>query len=130
MVKVNMLIKETIMPFVDVRIGKKLELDQVLDMKAKIGELISILPGKSEDNVMIQIQTGCDLFYQGNQVDLGGYTIVKLFGSSPREKKEAFAKALFDMYEKDFGLSKSQIYLNFAELDSWGVDGGLKFVSQ
>ena len=71
------------MPFVDVRIGKKLELDQVLDMKAKIGELISILPGKSEDNVMIQIQTGCDLFYQGNPVDLGGYTIVKLFGPSP-----------------------------------------------
>ena len=65
MIKVNMLIKEKIMPFVDVRIGKKLELDQVLDMKAKIGELISILPGKSEDNVMIQSQTGCDLFYQG-----------------------------------------------------------------
>lgn len=116
------------MPFVDVRIGKKLESDQVLSMKAKIGELISILPGKSEGNVMVQIQSGCDIFYQGKKIETGGYIIIKLYGPSPKEKKQEFVKALYHMCEKDFGLSKTQIYINIAEMDCWGVDGSIKFL--
>ena len=46
------------MPFISVKTSSKLTLQQKQELNRGIGQIISILPGKAESNVMIEISDG------------------------------------------------------------------------
>ena len=81
------------MPYVHMSIAKKLTDNQKEAIKASIGQLIEILPGKSEKVLMIRMDDDVQMVFRGVP-SACAYVNVNLYLMSPDNKKAEFAQAL------------------------------------
>ena len=114
------------MPFIRIATAKPLSEEQKNLLKQELGRTISVIPGKAEDNTMIEISGGQAVYFRGVK-DSCAFVEVKLFTKAPREAKEAFAGHIFSILEKVAGVSPDDVYMNFTEFDNWGLKGKLLF---
>lgn len=113
------------MPYIEVNISKKLS-DQEKDvLKAKLGELITILPGKSEDVLMIGISDGYTIYFSGQKKEKVAYLNVNLYKESEFEYKAEFTKKVFGFFEKEYGVTGDNLFMTFREYGCWGFKGVL-----
>lgn len=113
------------MPFIDSKISFKLTKDKKESIKKELGKIIEIIPGKSEDYLMVGFNDDYSLYFGGNKLDKGAFIEVKIFGSCEREHKDKFTAAICKLYEKELGIPGSSIYITIEEVKSWGYDGSL-----
>ena len=114
------------MPFISVKTSSKLTLQQKQELNRGIGQIISILPGKAESNVMIEISDGHTLCYAGQERSGIAFVELRLFRESPTEAKEAFVEAFFKLLEEAAGIKPDDVYMNIMEFDHWVSRGKLK----
>lgn len=88
-----------------------------------LGERITLLPGKSESSLMVELQPGQEMFFRGGQSPCA-FVDVRLFHVSPEEAKKAFAESVCALLEQ-VGVPAKDVYLNFLEFDAWGCQGTL-----
>ena len=112
------------MPMVTVTVGKKLTPEQVLQLKKGLGEKISLIPGKAESNLMVDIVDGHQMFFRGERVDCA-FVDVRLYTKAPYEDKSNFVQAVCQLLE-EVGVERKNIYLNFSEFENWGSGAGLR----
>ena len=72
------------MPFINVKISEKLSDTQVDNIKSRLGEAISLIPGKSEAWLMVNIQDNCKLYFKGTNDKPTAFTDVSIFGSAAK----------------------------------------------
>lgn len=114
------------MPYISVSVSKTLNAGQKEAIKAELGSLVAIIPGKSEAVTMVRIEDGCALWKGGRALENGAFVEVRLFGKSPAESEEKFTQAIFGMLGKQLGVAPGDIYLNILELERWGTGGQLR----
>ncbi len=114
------------MPYVVASVSKTLNAGQKEAVKAELGSLITLIPGKTEAVTMVRIEDGCALYKGGIALENGAFIEVRLFGKSSSESEEQFTQAIFEMLEKQLGIAPSDIYLNLFEMERWGTSGRLK----
>lgn len=112
------------MPMITVHTNKKLTNEEITILGKGLGERISMLPGKSEGSLMVEIKGEQAMFFRGEQ-EVCAFVDVRLFHESPWEAKKAFAESVAGLLEQ-VGIPGKQVYLNFLELESWGCLGTLK----
>ncbi len=112
------------MPYIGISTSKKLLPEQKEALKIKLGEKISLIPGKSQSRLMVDISDGHDMFMSGEKRDLA-YIDVKYYGSAELQHKEAFTKAVFEIVGQLMDLSAKDIYVTISEHAIWGLDGML-----
>lgn len=113
------------MPYVNLSTSAKLDLGQKKLLIDFIAENISIISGKNRENVMIHINSD-QIMAKGDPEIPCLFVDVRLFNSSALEEKSKFTDTLFSFLNKELGIDRSYMYLNFIELTSWGVGDGLK----
>ena len=113
------------MPYICVSVSKTLEANQKEQIKAELGQLITLVPGKTEEVTMVRIEDGCTLYKGGKTLGNGAFIEVRLYGAAPQPDKEEFTSAVFSAFEKMLGMMPSDIYLNIFEMESWGTKGKL-----
>lgn len=111
------------MPFIDVKITRKLTDEQKLELKAKLGESISIMH-KPESYLMVGIADGYDLYFAGKKLANGAYVGVKLFGKPAAGDCARMTKALCDLLGTRFGIPSDCVYVTYQGISDWGWDGG------
>ena len=89
------------MPYIAVTTSKALSDEQKDELKKTIGQKISLIPGKTEAALMVDISTEF-------------------------ENKKALTEALFDAVELHTGLHDDSIYLTYTEFSNWGTRGTMK----
>lgn len=114
------------MPFISVSTANHLETSQKEDIKTALGELITILPNKTEKVLMIDISDDHTMYFNGKTMDNCAYLDVRLYKESSLESKEELTKALYKMLDDIVGLKEDQIYITFGEYATWGTMGTLK----
>ncbi len=114
------------MPYICVSVSKTLEANQKEQLKAELGRLITLVPGKTEEVTMVRIEDGCTLYKAGKALGNGAFIEVRLYGAAPQRDKEKFTEAVFQSMEKLLGTQPGDIYLNIFEMESWGTKGKLK----
>lgn len=112
------------MPMITLHTNKKLTKEEIALVGRGLGERITLLPGKSEASLMLEIRDGQEMFFRGGQ-DACAFVDVRLFHASPREAKQAFTESVCALLEQ-IGVPGKDVYLNFLEFDSWGAQGTLK----
>ncbi|MGM9613724.1 MAG: phenylpyruvate tautomerase MIF-related protein [Butyricicoccus sp.] len=110
------------MPYIAVNISRVLNEQEKEAIKAGLGEKISVIPGKVEKSLMVDIADGRSLYYGGKPCD-GAYLDVKIYGTAAAEDKKAFIEAAFDVMEQQAGLSKKNVYITLSEFPNWGANG-------
>ena len=114
------------MPFISVKTSSKLTLAQKQEINRGLGQIISILPGKAESNVMIEISDGHTLCYAGAERTGIAFAELRLYGESPLEAKEAFVNAFLKLLREAAGIAPEDVYMTIQEFDHWVSKGKLK----
>lgn len=110
------------MPYININASTPMTQEQMRSLREAIAELMPLLPTKTRDNTMIQIQPDC--FIQiGDPDQPCAFVDIRLFGSSPEKDKELFVHSLCKLLEEQLGIPQSRIYMNIAELYRWVANG-------
>ncbi len=113
------------MPYIQVNVSQKLSAQQKEQVKDKFGEIISLIPGKTQAVTMVDIADGRAVYLAGQPIN-GGFIDVRLYGAAEQSGKEELTVAIFETMEKLLGIKPENLYLNILELNSWGARGRLK----
>jgi len=110
------------MPFIDVKITRKLNPEDKEKIKEGLGSMITLL-GKSETYLMVGIDDGYDLWLGGRKLEDGAYISVSLFGNSSSESYDRMTGAICAFLEEEYGLKGSSVYVTYHPVKDWGWNG-------
>ncbi len=113
------------MPLISVSAVGTLTAEQKDAIKTGLGQAITLLPGKKEKALMVDISDGHTLYMGGNQLGNGAFVDVRMFKDAAFDDKKALTEAIFAVLEKEGGMAANQIYLTFAAHNEWGLRGTL-----
>ncbi len=112
------------MPFISFTTNHKLTLRQENDIAKKTGELITILPGKKEENLMLHLEDNQIMYFRGEDIPCM-MIAVKLYRSIDFESKKKFTEELTKMIKDTTNIDIKDIYVSFDEYQNWGKQGTL-----
>lgn len=113
------------MPFINSKITLKLSEEKKEIVKSELGKLISEIPGKSEQWLMVGFNDEYCLYFKGEKKEKAAFIEVKIYGTADRKYKEALTQKISSLYEKELSITKDNIYIVFDEVKDWGWNGGM-----
>ncbi len=114
------------MPYININLSKRLDEADFEKIKTALGEAITILPGKSERVLMIDIEDGKRIYFGGIKKASAAYVDVKIYGSCDFYLKAQFTEAVFEILNKYAGVPADDAFISISEHDTWGLGGRLK----
>ena len=113
------------MPYIAVNVTGTLTREQKLAIKSGLGEKISIIPGKIEKALMVDISENHTMFMGGEERPLA-FVDVRCYGETELQYKTEFTEAVFEILQSATELTARDIYLNHTDFANWGTRGTLK----
>ena len=113
------------MPYLSVKTSINISEEKKNDLQRKIGELISIIPGKNIDNCMTEIEDNLS-FYMGGSAKPLLFCEVRLLTVAPVEAKRELFLKLESLFIDE--LQVETVYLNYIELNEWGSKGDYRVI--
>lgn len=111
------------MPFINSKVSVSMTGQQKETLKQKLGEAISIIPGKSEQWLMLELSDNCDLYFQGNNSLPSAFVEIKVFGSIPADCLDKMTETICGIYEDCLQIKKDRTYVKYEECSKWGWNG-------
>ncbi|AEF82291.1 tautomerase family protein [Leadbettera azotonutricia] len=112
------------MPYIAVNTVQKLSPAIKEKLKAELGRLIAIIPTKDEKGLMVDFSDSHTIYKAGKEVD-GAFIDLRLYNKSELEFKKKFTQEVFKLLQNELGIKPEAVYLNIAELETWGGGGDL-----
>ena len=110
------------MPYVSIEIGKQLEDSLKSRIYAALAEAITVIPGKTPQNTMVNIKDG-QSFYMDGKAQECAFCEVRLYKEAPFDRKELLVEKYSDILSDMAGIELRRMYFNIIELDNWGSAG-------
>ncbi|WP_133014818.1 phenylpyruvate tautomerase MIF-related protein [Clostridium cuniculi] len=111
------------MPFINSKITTKLTKEKKDLIKSELGKIITNIPGKSENYLMIGFEDEYSLYFRGEELQYGAFVEVKIFGKADKKYLEMITKDICNLYEKELNIPQDCIYVKYEEVDNWGFNG-------
>lgn len=112
------------MPYIRVNTSKVLSEGQKDALSATLGQRISLIPGKSEAYLMVDISDGHTMYLAGQKGDFA-FAGIEIFGSAKTADQKRLTEAVFEALQEHTGLSAGQVYITFTEREHWGMHGSM-----
>nr|WP_297173853.1 phenylpyruvate tautomerase MIF-related protein [uncultured Agathobaculum sp.] len=113
------------MPYIGISTSQTLSEVQKDALKKAMGEKITVIPGKSEAALMVDIADGHAMYLAGERRELM-FIDVRCFGTTEFANRKAFTEAVFQAVQQVTGLPENAIYLTYSEFANWGTKGSMK----
>ena len=110
------------MTFIDVKTSAKLTEEKIEQIKTELGSTISLIPGKSEAWLMVNVQDSCNLYFKGNDNQNTAYVEVSIFGESSKDDCEKATIDICRILETYAGVPYDRTYVKFEFSDMWGYN--------
>lgn len=110
------------MPFIDVKTSAQLNSEKIEQIKTELGKAISLIPGKSEGWLMVNVSDNCSLYFKGNDDGNTAYVEVKIFGSASKNDCENLTAEICKILENSAGVPSDRTYVKFEFSDMWGYN--------
>ncbi len=111
------------MPYLNLITNVNVSKEKEREMVNVLGKGIEVINGKSEQGFFIKIEGGCALYKGGNQTEPNAMITVDLFGHSTGEDLSKYCDIINELLEKELGIQKEKIFINFTECRHWGANG-------
>lgn len=111
------------MPFINSKVSVAMSQEKKEAVKAKLGEAIALIPGKSERWLMVGFEDSYDLYFQGNQDAPTAFVEVKVYGGASATVFEKLTSVICDIYQEELGIPQNRIYVKYEEVENWGWNG-------
>jgi hypothetical protein len=111
------------MPYIQTKTNVTITPQKEAVLKAKLGEAIAAIPGKSESWLMCEFADQCRLWFQGDNSNPIAYVEVKIFGKADPASYEKLTGLICGILEEELEIAKNRIYVKYEEIDHWGWNG-------
>ena len=111
------------MPYIETKVSIELSKEKELKLKERLGKAIALIPGKSENWLMLNFEDQCRMYFGGNNDTPTAFVEVKLFRESTREAYETMTKEIMNMMSEELSIDPSRIYIKYTPGDDWGWNG-------
>ena len=107
------------MPYISFKTNHKLTLRQENTIKSKSGELISLIPGKTEKALMIHMEDDQIMYFKETPCMM---IEINLYKSAEFDDKKKLTEAMIQMIHETTKIEADNIYVIFHEFDHWGLN--------
>lgn len=111
------------MPFINSKVNISLTEDEKERLKTKLGQAITVIPGKSESWLMVGFEENCSLYFKGKSDGRLAFIEVKVFGSASGSDYDKMTAALCQIYQEILQIAPDHIYIKYEEVEHWGWNG-------
>lgn len=112
------------MPFINVKTNVEVKKEKEEVIKSSLGNLISILPGKSQSWLMVSIEGNKNMYFKGDNLPCAMVEI-DLYGKSSKDNYNRLTNEITKLLNKELQIDNNRIYVRFSEIENWGYSGNL-----
>lgn len=111
------------MPYINTKLNFPLSKEKEQVLKARYGQAISLIPGKSEDWLMVSFEDSVPLYFAGKKEGRIAMVEVSVFGSASEEAYGALTAELTRILAEEAGVEPKKLYIKYTETSHWGFNG-------
>ena len=111
------------MPFIRTTVSKQVTDKEATLIKESLGRSISLVRGKAECYLMLSIQDGVRMAYQGDMDTPCAMVEVSLLGKADAKELDELTSAITADLNRILGIDPARVYVNYMEFEHWGVSG-------
>ena len=111
------------MPYIRTTVSNELTDAKREAIKAKFGQAIALIPGKSESWLMLTFEDKMNMYFKGDCSEDYAYLEVSIFGSTSDAAYDRLTAALSEIVNEELGIDRANIYIKYEEADHWGWNG-------
>ena len=111
------------MPFINTKVNISISKEDESILKERLGEAISLIPGKSEQWLMLGFEDNARLYFRGDNSDKIAFVEVKIFGGENKEAFNNLTGEICKIYNEVLGINSDKIYIKYETTTNWGWNG-------
>lgn len=111
------------MPYINTKLNVKLPQDKEVSIKEKFGQAIALVPGKSENHLMLGFEDSCRMYFKGNGDQPMAFVEVKCFGKSSKDAYNKLTSKITQILNDELSIAADHIYVKYEECEYWGWNG-------
>jgi len=111
------------MPFIISRVSQKVSEEQELLLKRRLGKAIELVPGKSEEYLLLGFEDECHLYLCGEKSQPVAYIQASIFGNEGHLGYDAFSLEVTRIFHEVLRIPEDRVYINYADIPDWAVGG-------
>ncbi len=112
------------MPFIDSKVSVKITEEQEKELKTRLGQAISLIPGKSENWLMTGFEDNYHLYFRGDNSEPIAYIEVRIFGGPNKAAFQKMTEEITKIYGDVLGIAPDHMYIKYSATPDWGWNGG------
>ncbi len=112
------------MPFISTKTNVSVPKEKEVMLKKRLGQAISILPGKSENWLMVAIEGDVPMYFKGDDSEPVAMIEVKVYGDASSDAYGKMTAELSTIYGDVLGIAPDHIYVSYFSTGDWGWNGG------
>ena len=111
------------MPFIETKTTLPLTEEKIYALKNAYGKDIEIIPGKTEEWLMLNFTGDCKMAFRGDDTKPTAMIEVSILGKATRDTYDKLTNKLCKDVSEILGVSPDRIYIKYSEHSVWGYDG-------
>ncbi len=111
------------MPFISTKTNVNVSKEKETELKERLGQAISIIPGKSESWLMLAIEGDVPMYFRGDDSEPVAFVEVKIFGNASPDVYTNMTKELTGIYDDILGVAPDHMYIRYFGSADWGWNG-------
>ena len=92
-------------------------------IKQRMGEAIELIPGKSDEWLMLNFDGGCRMAFRGISDVPCAMIDVQIFGKTTDQAYDALTERICAIISDILEIPSDRIYVKYTEKDRWGYNG-------
>lgn len=111
------------MPYINATTTVNITKEKEESIKRKLGKAIELIPGKSENWLMVNFDSGSNMYFKGSNEKPLAFIEVKIFGTASKDAYNKLTSAITEIVKDVLGISPDCIYVKYEEVSVWGWNG-------
>lgn len=111
------------MPYINLKTSAKISAENEKTLIKEFGKIISLIPGKTEAWLMINLDGECRMAFKGNMDADTAIVNVDLLGGASEKSYADMTRAICDTVSQVLGVPFGRIYVKYGEYEHWGYAG-------
>ncbi len=111
------------MPFIDSKISLKITDEQEKELKTRLGQAISVIPGKSESWLMTGFEDDYHLYFRGDDSEPAAFVNVSVYGNPNSSAFSKLTGEISKIFGEVLGIAADHIYVKYTTTGDWGWNG-------
>lgn len=111
------------MPYFEVQTSASVMPETRDKLCRELGRIIELVPGKSEQWLMVHVEDKASMSFAGNSADPAAAVILKSFGELKGEQYDMLTAELCKAINLILGIDPKRTYVIYEPINHWGWDG-------